>query len=465
MSNESIFLKSRSFLREEYVFALIVLLFGIFYSFLNPPFQGKNETLHFYNSYVRSEGTFSPIISEENSGFMLPRSIVNTNNAFKTIDFNNKKINQDLVDTYGKVILNESDREFVSMNGMDANPVVNFHNYIGILIGKIFSTNPLKMLWSARISGIIFYILIIFLAIKWMPFFKSVFLLIAASPNAVYSAASVGSDGMILALSLLFTALIFKMTAKNNFISGKDILIFVIICILHRFMKDGYFLLPFLFLIVPKKNFKNSFNYYLIIIFLILMIFLPSLVWNSAFTLSDGSLAVYKSGDYHFDENKNLALHFSQIVKSKLLVLSNIYQQGNEWVNGLFSGFGSANAFQSQIVSLIQLVVLVSIALISGNNEVKISTFKKFYSVAVAFCGMFVLMLIYLIFNSPVGSELIYGFHGLYLLPFIPLIFVPLLNNNLKVEIFDKFGSIILGVYCIIFLSIAAIFINDFFYI
>ena len=71
----------------EYVFALLGLVFGLFFVFANPPWQANDEDRHFIHSYFISQGQIYGKQLDKKIGGSIPINIVNTVQGFQGIPF------------------------------------------------------------------------------------------------------------------------------------------------------------------------------------------------------------------------------------------------------------------------------------------------------------------------------------------------------------------------------------------
>lgn len=457
---------SKSFrINEEYVFVVVALLFGILFVFLNPPFQSVNEDGHFLSAFVRSEGQIMPEKSGGEIGFMMPRSLIQTSKAFQNINFAaEEKISQQTVDNYAKIKLNKNERVFYNLPEYRFNPIAYIPNMAGITAGKIFNSNPLYLLWSSRIAGLVFYIIIVFFAIRIIPFFKGVLLLFAVSSMALYQAVSISPDSLSVSLSFLIFAMILKMTYNYGHIPVIDIIWLVIICFFHRFAGDGYYFIPFLILMVSKSKFKNPITYYLILAYFILLIFLPGLSWDAILSNAGFTGGAQVRTDFMTDSSKNLGYHLSHPFQTFGNIFMNIFSQGKSWLLGSFGNFGYAGAMPSQFLIVIHILVILTAALFNGSKDIILTAKIKYTSLIIGIISLLAVMLVFLFSGSPVGSNVIYGLRGVYFIPVMPLLILVIYNNAFRNDIFDKYSGLILGVYSIIILSIIVGFINSYFY-
>jgi uncharacterized membrane protein len=452
-------------LKEEYLFILVALLFGVLFSFLNPPAQSNDEDRHFYNAFSRSEGKMLPEKNGDQVGYMIPKSVIQTISAYQGINFPaGDKILKKTIDNYSEVILSPNNREFYNHPNYSINPIPYLPYMIGINIGKIINSNPMSLLWSARISGLIFYIIIIFFTIRTIPVFKGVVMLLALSPMALYQASSVTYDVMSISLAFLLFSMYVKFALVEKEVTMVELIWLVVAAFFHRFAKDGYILIPFLLLIVPRSRFKNHIIYYALLAFFVILIFLPDWTWGSMLQSANLGRGRALQTDYLFDASKNLSYQLSHPFEMVGHLFLNILSQGKEWLFGTFARFGYAYIMPSHFVITLHILVLLTVALFDSKKEIEISNKVKYITFIIGITSLLLIIGGFFIVGSPVGSSIVFGLQGRYFLPIVPLLLLVIYNTKYYNVNFDKFGAAIIAVYSIIILSYIANFINGYYY-
>jgi uncharacterized membrane protein len=448
-------------IKQEYIFAFIALLFGVLFVFITPPFSGKNEVKHFAIAYAALDGQEVTGSANGEYGFMIPKTILMTNNAFSEATKKNDGIlPKDLVDKYSQSKLHPNDKIFFPHNTDNLNPISCLPSITGLIIGKMFNNNAIYLLWSTRIVGLVFYLIIVFFAIRLMPVFKNVILLIALLPSAVYQAGTVNNDLFALSLGLLVIASIFKMAYQYEKASVSLILVLIICAFLLRFTKGSYFLIPLMIFIVPSIKFSNPAIRFGLFAYIILLVFLP-LIINTGF-ISSGTYALSSNNSaFLVDGSQNLALMMSSPFKLLSLLFQNLILQGGNWMKSAVAGFGMNDISPSGFILFIHILIILVVALFNGSKDIVVNNFSKYTTFGIGFISLLMVIAAYLIYASPVGSYRAEGLSGAYFLPVLPLLLIVMYNTSYRNEIFEKYGSLILGLFSIIMLIISAMFIGN----
>ena len=206
-------------IKPEKALLFIMIPFCILILFAIPVGRGHDETIHWIKVFEISEGSLiSPIDPETGvSTAFLPTGvdeIVNERSygEFRYVDnipLLNNKLN------YNEKIKIENPRA----------ESYCFIQYIpetaGVLIGKLITQNPLLIAYMARIGNIVTCIIIMYFAIKLIPFGKNVLLILATIPIAIEGFATISGDGITTSICALFIAYTFYLAFDKNKKCGK----------------------------------------------------------------------------------------------------------------------------------------------------------------------------------------------------------------------------------------------------
>ena len=171
----------------EYVFVTLGLIFGILIATSNPPVHSNDEDRHFFLAYSRSVGDILPVQNGDKVGFWLPENLVNVVNSFQGINFTSAKISKQKLAEFCKIPLNPDKKTFYNHPNYRINPIPYIPSAIGIIVGKFINDNPIYLNYAARIGGLIFYLICIFISIKIIPIQKITFMLIFSITDDIIS--------------------------------------------------------------------------------------------------------------------------------------------------------------------------------------------------------------------------------------------------------------------------------------
>jgi uncharacterized membrane protein len=255
------------------LFAFIALTFGIFLVFFIPPLNAPDEQAHFITSYAVAHGQLMPSVNAQK------QLVVYTDSDFASFMkqwprvqfYMNAKLSYSALmkSEIGKVSLSTSSTEqgFITPN---IAPLLYAPQAAGIDIGWVIffvlglrnDYIPYNQLIFARLFNLLFYIVLVFFAIKVTPVFKRTFMLVALMPQTLFIVASCSYDSFVCASCFLFTALAFRCAFDQNKekITKSDIVQLAIVGAMVALCKYVYVVLLLLLLFIPTQRFGTSFK-------------------------------------------------------------------------------------------------------------------------------------------------------------------------------------------------------------
>lgn len=151
---------------------------------------------------------------------------------------------------------------------------------VGIFIAKLLDLNIIWMLWLGRICNLICYAGLVSLAIRKTPYLKLPLFAVACIPIAIYQAASMSIDSMIIGLGILAVAYFIYMIKSDNPITNRDLVFYTVICIILGLCKLPYLAFIFLLLFIPSERINNSEVSRWYIILAIVLVAIIGIAWS-----------------------------------------------------------------------------------------------------------------------------------------------------------------------------------------
>lgn len=143
-------------------------------------------------------------------------------------------------------------------------PVPYLPQILGISIGKLFNASPLVMIYLARIANLIFFIALVFAAIKITPVHKWVFCLICLTPTVVFQAGSASVDAFTFGICFLTIAVFLSCGVDDEGKLGSiDLVKIFVLSLMVVLSKQAYIFLPLLFLLIPRRKIGSTSKYLL----------------------------------------------------------------------------------------------------------------------------------------------------------------------------------------------------------
>lgn len=136
-------------------------------------------------------------------------------------------------------------------------PIIYLAPACGIALGRIMGFNFVQIYYLGCFFHLMLYIFLVLTAIKLIPVYKELLLIIAAFPMSMQQAASFSYDVIINGMSFVLVAYMMKLTYEKAQVKWKDIFILTVfggILCPHKIVYSALLLLVF---IIPGNNFNG----------------------------------------------------------------------------------------------------------------------------------------------------------------------------------------------------------------
>lgn len=452
-------------LSYELTFVILATIFGIWFVYINPPFHSNDEDRHFLKAYHITQEGLVPELSPDSTmvGSEIPSNVFNVTMMFQGVPyFNGEKLNKRRVEELSQVPQNRFQKEFKHNFQWRTYPISYLPASIGMMIVDSESTTPVELGYAGRLGMLFFYIITMFFVIRLTPVWKSVFFLYGLTPMVLYQASSVTYDVMSISLTfLMFASALYFIFDENAKFGIRELILILILLYFQRTVKNGYYLLSFVYLFIPNKKFDDKLNPWIykgiLALGLIIIIQFGMSIWQ--FTISD-LVEGYKQShsfqkDFRFDGDYRIN---QEILGDPIgfigTYLNNWHWFRQEWLAGAIGRFGYSYSNLSDGFFILHGLVLMIIATLDGGKKFEISNWVK-YGIFTLGLLTFLAVTVGFWVSSPVGSNLTFGFQGRYFIQAVPFFLFIAFNNKLEVEFWEKWQTTILAFYTIFMLSFA----------
>lgn len=413
-------------MKIENIFLMVAPLTCIFFLVTMPTFKNHDEYYHWLKAYEVSQGTLMTPQEDGVQGSMMSEGV---SKVFPT-DWT--KLDYQMMKELLDVKLNEDNKGILNP---ETAAVYSFVQYIpqatGIALARLVTDNVYLITYGGRIVNMIFALLVLYFAIKLMPFGKKLLLIPAMIPIAIEGFTSLSPDAMTISVAFFYIAYILHLAfGEKEQIGIKEKAILLISSIVIALCKIVYIPLVGLILIIPKEKFKNQGNKNKILNFCVIagIAVMINLIWLA---ISSRYLSTFREGDSK--------IQVLLALQNPILYIQNVLYTFNlNGSNYLLSLFG-ADLGWGELIKLYSIVpyAFLGIYLFTAitDNELK----DKFKRYQIVWISLVVLAIVGLIFTSlyvqwtTVGQTSIAGIQGRYFLPILPLVML-LLGSVVKVK-------------------------------
>lgn len=443
-------------MKEESIFVILVLFLGVIYMVLIPPYFTPDEEYHFAVSYASSSRILDePVVTEE--GNVLVRK-TDYDYYLSYIAGGGNELSKKSYKVEVDGILAESDNIMDSQYHIRTLPGKTSLAYIpqilGITFARVFDLNGALLFLAGRFFALLVYTILMFFAIKIIPFAKMLLVVIACLPMTIELAASYNYDAILLPACFLMIAYIFYLAYVKDYVKIKDIIVLAILVSVICIVKYIYAVIFMLGIIIPKEKFgtnrKKIVSAAGVIVAGMIVVFLTNLSSLTGVVGEVGTSVVLWNGE----EKVTLDYMFSDPLHTIGVLFRTFQRNADYYVGGAIGRtLGWLDISITPLVFSGYIVALL-VSVLTTNRENRIKSIDKIWCFC---CCILLTALVYVslfISWTRVSSNLIEGIQGRY---FLPVLFIGfclfqnqliVLKKSIKYEIIA--GLTVLSVLAII---------------
>jgi len=252
-----------------YFFLVCGLISGLAIINTTPPFQSPDEVNHFYRIWQISDGQLSGVKYDNRVGGFLPLELDSFTNPFFQARFENHPLFSDsLMTEQARFIESDKLRFYDFPNTAVYNAGAYLPQAVALKVLRTFGLSLMQIYYGVRIFSLLFWLLMIFYALKTLPVYRWLFTLLALLPMSVYINSSLSADILANGISFIFVAQVFRMLKEGTAFSKRHYFVYSFIAIGFCVAKTVYFPLLFLLLLIPMIAYRDNlqrFSFYAII--------------------------------------------------------------------------------------------------------------------------------------------------------------------------------------------------------
>ena len=410
----------RQILPQFAFLALVALGFG--YVFATPPFQVPDEPSHFLKSYELAQGHCATAAHER-----LPIQIVHLPDGFvRANSYEPTLLTRSFPESHEK--LDVSHTEFVGpdLRPADVYSCLPYAMQAMAMVGaRAFDLSPIFIFYAGRIGGLLSYLALTTLALITAPLYaRTLLLLVAFMPMAMYEAASVSEDGFINGIALLFIAVIarsssIKTTSRRGLFANV-----AVIAVLLGQCKLDFCLLPLL-AAVPSKTWGLRYGRFIVAASAIAISILGFVLWQKIDQEFIFANAPVQFHNVYPKSNLLFLIHDPASIVHRFV--NTINDQGSFYVSSMIGNLGWLTIPLDPLIVVAYLTSFAFVGLLSVNPQ-KVSLWIRATYLAVGLGSILIVFFTFYIvttteksitfgFASTGGT--IWGVQGRYFIPFL----------------------------------------------
>ena len=410
-------------MRIENIFLMIAPLACVFFLVTMPTFKNHDEYYHWLKAYEVSQGTLMTPQEDGVQGSMMPEGVS------KVFPTNWTAIDYQTMKQLLSVKLNEDNKGILNP---ETAAVYSFVQYIpqatGIALARLVTDNVYLITYGGRIVNMIFALLVLYFAIKLMPFGKKLLLIPAMIPIAIEGFTSLSPDAMTISVAFFYIAYILHLAfEKKEQLGIKEKGILLISSIVIALCKIVYIPLVLLMFIIPKEKFKNK-QKMKPLIMIVAIACIINLIWLG---FSSTYLRYFREGDSAL-QVKTVLMHPIEYIQNCLYTL---VLNGDQYILTMFGGELGWGELVNVHTAVPYILFVLFIWITLTDQTIK-DRFKLDQKIMIA---LTILAVGGLIFTSlfvqwtTCGSDSIAGIQGRYFIPILPLLML-LVGSQIKLK-------------------------------
>lgn len=296
-------------------------------------------------------------------------------------------------------------------------------SFVLAVFWRLLDLPVLPVVILARMTGLLLYLAAVWLALRWLPLGKWVFVTLALSPMALFQAATLNADGFTNAVSFLLIGLTLAIALQEDKVNQPwQVLLLGGFALLLGCAKPGAVaLLPLVLLLWPRRGTLRRFSarWMLVLLFAAVLVGVMINVGWTAFAVPNSHFAENGAQDVHHQLQVVLAHPVDFVTSFVVRTLSALPRYFRDWtgVYGYWVG-----EVPTPVYGLYLLALLAAIAADSGNRVLLGRTRVFLLGVFVLAAGVIAAMYYYLHYIPGDMSGL--GKQGRYYIPMAPLFFL-----------------------------------------
>lgn len=256
--------------REAALFVRLAVLTGLILILLTPPMCTPDENAHFLNAYAISQGRFFPEVINNTPGKYIENRVMTFVQDYLQRFVGNLSDKYSFAEQYFNSYLDTPNTELVFYGSslITANPIAYLPSSIAMGIATLNSNllrsptvqQPYNLLFFGRVGNLVFYIAVIYAALRIAPSYRRLMLVLSMMPMSLMLGSSVNYDAILIPISFLLMAEILKLMSEGTDIpiKSRDLACVLFCTFFLVAIKQVYALLLALLLAVPKKKYGST---------------------------------------------------------------------------------------------------------------------------------------------------------------------------------------------------------------
>lgn len=313
-------------------------------------------------------------------------------------------------------------------------PAAFFPQAVGISLARLLKLDSLWLVYLGRIANLLFFVLMVGLAMKRLPFGKEVLFGVALLPMTLHLSASLSYDVWIMAWIFYFTACCLQLAFVADRVRGIDVAVLAAAMALAGPCKMIYAIFMGLCLLIPVRKF-GSWKKWLLSGICVLGAWILVMVLVNRQTVSMYMLPETENIISWAEEPGYSPGTFRhQTLKCLQLIFNTIVWQGEHYHLTMIGAYlGNLDPVLDVPYVLVMLFTgcLISLSLRKPGEQLIMTKRSRLWIWVLCLGCAGAAMLSMMLAWTPLSAKVIQGVQGRYFLPFLPVLLMSLKNDTL----------------------------------
>ncbi len=466
-------LMKRNKIKTHTLTFITILLLGIIYNMVLPVYSAPDEMFHINQAFNGSEELLGGQNADNASHNVNYKRPSDNNEIFQINATNVYAYKEIATDFFTLSEYGPRESVLYAQEEVGGYELPYYLSSFLIAVARVLRLGFVPTLYLARLANLVFYAVVICLAVKITPYGKSIISVISLIPVSLHVASSFSRDGFVICVAMLVFAMAMRIV-KDADINLKFCIAFLITVTLFVPAKAAYVPLLCLLFILPFDKMKKQNKLTLMVALPVTSIVFYSLTQGSDIIkrevlqlLSHASQpvaqvtktattvqAVEAAAFNPYATNYSLAYILDNIPTTFVLLFNTITQRMQFFVYSMFGGSLSYFSIEISWLLVSGFIILLLLAVQNtASDEIVLNAWQK----AVVFFSSLLsaaLVVAGCILWTPIAYETIYGIQGRYFTPVLPG-FAILLKTKF-IEIKNDISNII--IFAAVVLNVCVLF-------
>lgn len=434
---------------SDWMYPVIIVILGLFYILVLPPFSAPDEAAHFVSAYrlssqimgkqaVADDEFLSNATKEEKDRISHGANVlVRSGDDVPGLD---TEIGQTAYNMVFTQMFSKDESQGLTVRSeipVNTSPVVYVPQAVGITLARLLHLGYVPLVMLGRLFNLLAFAAMSYFAIRVMPFKKEIIMAVSCLPMTLHLAASYSYDTVFIGLSMMFFAWCFYLAFEKDKVTVKDTVLLALLLILLEPGKIVYLPLAGICLFIPSAKFPSKKQYWISFISVIgavlLSVYLVNrLVLTTWATQTESYVGWSEAAGY------TLSDVWTRPYDIFMVYYETFVTQLDYYLVTMLGGF-LGNLDPNLTVPPFCLILLCYALFISvlkrEGEEVPLKGGQKWFMLLLVFLSACLVLASMLLGWTPKEMTYITGVQGRYFIPLLPLVFLMIFDKNLSIKV------------------------------